>query len=220
MLAMDPSAEVFDVTLTLADDTPHWPTHPPVRVGPLRRMADGDANNVTKLSLAAHSGTHVDAPWHFVDDAPRMDEIPLARWIGPCLVARVPEDVRLIEPAHLVALVVPTGTERLILRTANSTGWAAGDLTFREDYVALSPAGARWVVARSIRLIGIDYLSIEPFDQTDRATHPTLLGNDVLIVETLDLSAIEPGPYTLVCLPLGLGPVDGAPARVLLCRQP
>jgi arylformamidase len=220
VLAHSPTAQVHDVTLTLSDDTPSWPTHPPVSVAPLRRMANGDGNNVSRLALSAHAGTHVDAPWHFVDDGPRLDQIPLDRWVGPCLVVRIPDDVPLIGPDHLEAAAIPPGTERLLLRTANSNRWAAGDLAFREDYVALSPAAAQWVVERGIKLIGFDYLSVEPFHQTDRATHLTLLGNDVLIVETLDLSAVEPGPYTLVCLPLRLGPVDGAPARVLLVREP
>jgi arylformamidase len=131
--------------------------------------------------------------------------------------------VRCIEPANLETAVIPAGTERLLIRTANSAEWATlgrGEpLAFRQDYVALSPAAARWVVDRGIRLLGVDYVSAGPWGATNRETHLMLLGNDVLIVETLDLSAIVPGPYTLVCLPLKLAIGGSAPARVLLMRE-
>ena len=224
---MDPipaGAEVFDVTVPFSPHVPVWPTHPPTAVEPMRRIARGDRANVSRVAISSHAGTHVDANWHYVDGGAKLLEIPLARWVGPCRVVRIPDEVRVIEPTHLDAADVPPGTERLLLRTANSNEWAAWSgtepLPFREDYVGLSPAGAAWVVERGIKLVGTDYLSIGPYGDANRESHLTLLGNDVLIVETLDLSAVAPGPYDLVCLPLKLAVGDGAPARVLLVRRP
>ncbi len=212
-------ARVFDVSVSLSSDLPVWPGDPDVAVEPAARIARGDVCNVSRLALSSHTGTHVDAPWHFVDGAAKLDEIPPQRWIGPCFVARVPEDARRVELAHMEAAGIPPGTERLLLRTANSARWRPGKLTFDEHYVALSPVAARWVVERGIGLVGIDYLSIEAFDDLAHETHLTLLGNGVLIVEGLNLGAIEPGPYTLLCLPLPLAGGDGAPAHVLLIQE-
>jgi len=211
---------IYDVTLPLTPDLPVWPGDDDVSVRPLSRIADGDATNVTSLAFTSHVGTHVDAPWHFVDDGAKLNDLPIDRWIGPCVVIQIPEDAKRIEPDHLEAAGIPDGTERLILRTTNSGYWVPGKLAFEEDYVAVSPTGARWIVNHGVRLVGIDYLSIEPFDDDRNETHRTLLGNDVLVIEGLNLAGIEPGPYHLICLPLRLAAGDGAPARVLLIREP
>lgn len=213
------SARIFDVTLPLSPDLPVWPGDPAIEVAPVTRIADGDEANVSRLSLSSHSGTHVDAPWHFIAGGAKLDAIAPERWIGPCRVVAIPGDVTRIEPAHLEAAEIPPGTERLLFKTANSARWVPGKLDFVEDYVAFSPAAARWVVAHGIRLVGIDYLSIEGTDDPTSETHRTLLGHDVLIIENLNLSGIVPGPYTLICLPLRLMAGDGAPARVLLVRE-
>ena len=219
MLRIPDGARVFDVTVPISPDLPVWPGDPEVVVEPVTRIARGDAANVSRVTMSSHAGTHVDAPWHFVDDGARLAEIPLARWLGPCVVVHVADDVRRIEPANLEAAAISTETERLILRTANSARWRLGKLGFEEDYVALSAAGASWLVERGIGLVGIDYLSIDPYgDETDQA-HRVLLGNGVLIVENLNLSAVAPGAYTLLCLPLKLAAGDGAPARVLLIGE-
>jgi arylformamidase len=223
MSLFGPGTEVIDIILPFSANVPTWPTHPPTTVEPMRRRAWGDGSNVSRIDISTHAGTHVDANWHFIDDGAKLLEIPLQRWNGSCFVARIPDDVATIEIADLEAAGIPPGTERLLLRTRNSrdwSGWSGEDpLPFREDYVAVSPDAARWLVARGIRLIGIDALSVGPFGDANRETHSILLGNDVLIIETLDLSRIEPGAYDLVCLPLKLAIGDGAPARVLLVQR-
>ena len=211
---------IYDVTLPLTPDLPVWPGDDDISVQPLSRIANGDTTNVTSLAFTSHVGTHVDAPWHFVDDGAKLNDLAIDRWIGPCVVIQIPEDAKRIEPDHLEAAGIPDDTERLIFRTTNSGHWVPGKLAFEEDYVAVSPAGARWIVDKGIRLVGIDYLSIEPFDDERNETHRTLLGNDVLVIEGLNLAGIEPGPYQLICLPLRLAAGDGAPARVLLVREP
>jgi arylformamidase len=219
----EPGMEVFDVTVPFSPHVPTWPTHPPTTIEPMRRVARGDQSNVSRLDISSHAGTHVDANWHYIDDGTKLLDIPLARWNGPVHVAHIPDDVSVIDIAALEAAGIPSGIERLLLRTRNSRDWErwSGDsrLPFREDYVAVAPDAARWLVDRGVRLVGIDALSVGPFGDANRETHLTLLGNDVLIIETLDLSDVEPGAYQLVCLPLKLAIGDGAPARVLLVRE-
>jgi arylformamidase len=216
-------ATLFDITVPFSERVPTWPSHPPTRVEPMSRIADGRPSNVSQLAISTHAGTHVDANWHYVDDGRKLLDIPLTRWNGPCFVARIPDAVRRIEPAHLDAADIPAGTERLLLRTANSREWAGlhGDapLPFREDYVGVGADAARWLVEHGVRLVGIDYLSVGPYGDENRATHRTLLGNDVLVLETIDLSAVEPGRYDLICLPLKIAIGDGAPARAVLVRR-
>ncbi len=218
-----PGARVIDVTVPFSANVPTWPSHPPTMVEPMTRIADGARSNVSAVSISSHAGTHLDANWHFIDDGPKLLEIPIERWCGPAWLAAIPEEVTVVEPAHLAAAGIPAATERLLLRTRNSREWAGWDgqapRPFREDYVGVSPDGARWLVERGVRLLGIDYLSAGPYGPANRETHVTLLGNDVLIVETLDLSAADAGPYEMVCLPLKLAIGDGAPCRVLLVRE-
>lgn len=218
-----PDARVIDISLPFSPGVPTWPTHPRTTVEPMTRIADGARSNVSRIDISTHAGTHVDANWHFIDDGKKMLEIPIDRWFGPCFVAAIPDDIRIIEPEHLQAANIPDGMERVLLKTVNSREWAGWDgvtpIAFREDYAAVSPEGARWIVDRGIRLIGIDYLSIGPHGPANVATHRTLLGNDVLVMETIDLSEVEPGPYDLVCLPLKVAIGDGAPARVYLVHH-
>jgi arylformamidase len=209
----------FDVTLPLTPDLPVWPGEDDVSVEPLSRITQGDSTNVTSLKFTSHVGTHVDASWHFIDDGEKLNDLPIDRWIGPCLVVSIPDDAKRIEVAHLEAAEIPEGTERLIFRTSNSAHWIPGKLSFEEDYVAVAPEAAKWIVDHGIRLVGIDYLSIELFDDSANETHRTLLGNGVLVIEGLNLAGIDPGPYQLICLPLRLAAGDGAPARVVLVRE-
>ncbi|MCC6314349.1 MAG: cyclase family protein [Thermomicrobiales bacterium] len=217
-----PGARVIDITVPFSPLVPTWPSHPVSAVEPMTRVAQGDRSNVSRISISSHAGTHVDANWHFIDDGKKLLEIPIDRWLGPCWVAHIPDERPCVEPADLEAANIPPGTERLLLRTRNSRDWAAWDrespLPFREDYVGVTPEGARWLVDRGVRLIGIDYLSVGPYGPANRESHLTLLGNDVLIAETLDLSQVAAGPYDLVCLPLKLAVGDGAPARAYLVQ--
>lgn len=207
---------VIDVSLPLAPDLPVWPGDPAFAVDPVAQIAAGDVCNVGRLTMSSHAGTHVDAPRHFFDAGATADELAPARLIGPCVVVRVAGEVRRIEPEHLAAANIPVGTTRLLLRTANSDRWRTTSEADVTDGVALSPAAARWIVAREIDVIGIDGLSIEAADDAANETHRTLLGAGVLIIEGLDLSDVEPGRYGLICLPLRVAGGDGAPARALL----
>ena len=208
--------ELIDISIPLSPATTVWPGDPAIEVRPLERIAAGAAANVSQLVCPTHCGTHVDPPRHFVDGGDAVDSIALDRWIGPCQVIAIPDNVACITPDHLEEAGILAQTTRLLIRTGNSAKWRPEPAAFDPEYAALTPAAARWVVQRGIRLVGIDGLSIERFDDVDNSTHRTLLGNDVLVIEGLRLDHVEPGPYVLLCLPLKIADGDGAPARVVL----
>jgi arylformamidase len=191
--------------------TPQWPGAPKVRFDRGLSIEDGDAVDDTTLLLNIHTGTHIDAPSHFVAGAKTVDQVPLSRLIGPCEVVALP-GVERIGASELAAAQIPEGTTRVLLKTDNEQKWSP---EFDEDFVGLRPDGARWLVDRGIVLVGIDYLSVQPFHESNEVHH-TLLTAEVVIVEGLDLSAASAGAYELVCLPLKLHGVEGAPARALL----
>ncbi|HEX6255468.1 MAG TPA: cyclase family protein [Euzebyales bacterium] len=180
-------------------------------------FAAGDAMRVSHLQLGAHAGTHIDAPSHFLPDGGGIETLPLDALIGPAQVIDVPRDVRLITADVLAAARIPSDAARLLARTANS-GWSAHATTFDEQYVALDAGAARWCIDRGIRLVGIDYLSVEPFDADTRdyPVHKALLGAGVVVLESLDLADVVAGPYELTVLPLLIPGSDGSPARALL----
>lgn len=220
MPIVDPFAgwEFFDISVPVAPGIPAWPGDPAMRSEPFTLIANGDACNLAVLHMSGHTGTHVDPPWHFIDNGARLDEVPIQRWFGACRVVEVDESVTTIEPQHLDAAGIVAESKRLLFKTNNSKRWRPLPMPFEEDFVALSPAAARWVVDHGIELVGIDYLSIEGWTDIENQTHRTLLGAGVLILEGLNLTGIVPGDYYLMCLPLHLQGADGAPARALLAR--
>lgn len=191
---------IIDISLPIGPDTPVWPGDPPVLVEPVARIEAGDPADVSRLVLGTHTGTHVDPPAHFVPGTATVDALPLDVLVGPAVVAPFP--VGPIDPVALESRSLPEGTTRVLLQTAGDAG-------------ALTPDGARWLVERGVRLVGADTLSIEPASD-DYPVHRILLGAGVVIVEGLDLSAVVPGAYQLVCLPLRIVGGDGAPARAVL----
>jgi arylformamidase len=209
-------ADYLDISLTISSDLPHWPGSPRTELSRRRDLGRGDAVNDSVLLCSVHTGTHVDAPLHFLADGADVTRLSLDALIGPAAVAALP-DVDVIMPADLDALKLPVDTQRLLLRTRNSEGWRREDRNFRTDFVALTADAARWVVAQGIRLIGVDYLSVQIF-RGDPQTHIVLLQAGVVIVEGLNLAEVAPGSYELICLPLKLAGAEGAPARAVLRR--
>lgn len=201
-----------DISVSVTPRLALWPGTPDIGFEAWTKISDGANANVTRLSMDAHSGTHVDAPRHFVDGAKTLDAIGLEPFIGPASVIDV-GDVVEIDSATLETAVAP-GTERLLLRTGNSRTEAIYD-EFDESFAALTVSGAEWVAAHGIRLVGIDYMSIQRFAEPDDV-HRILLDAEVSILEGLRLSAVDPGDYDLVCLPLRLVGTEAAPARAIL----
>ena len=209
--------KIHDISLPVSESLVVWPGDPPIRITQPSHMDRGDTATVSRLDIGAHTGTHVDAPAHFVRGGAGVDRLDLDLLVGPARVVHV-QEAGVLTVEVLESLSIPPGTERLLFRTRNSEHWAGGEDGFREDYVGVTDAGARWLIERGVRLAGIDYLSISPYDEL-LPPHQTLLGAGVIVVEGLDLSGIAPGVYQLVCLPIKLVNGDGAPARVILIEE-
>ena len=206
---------IHDISAPLRPDLPHWPTDQ----GFVRRLTSdlskGDDATVSVLEMSAHSGTHIDAPSHFISDGEGIETLPLDVLTGVAVVADLTDIDGPITADDLDGL--PRGIDRLIAKTRNS-GWSKTTTEFQRDYVAFDESAAEWCIEYGVRLVGIDYLSIEPFDgdALGYPTHHTLLEGEIVVIEGLDLEGIEPGSYFLVALPLLIPEGDGAPARVLL----
>lgn len=203
---------LIDISLSIQPGMATYEGDPGVQITPHFRIARGDPANVSILSLGSHTGTHLDAPAHFLDGAATLDQLPLDVLIGPALVAEVPAD-RPIGRRALERLGL-NRHRRLLLKTRNSALWARG--RFTRDYVSLALDGARYLVEQGIQLVGIDSLSIEAFHAPGYPVHRHLLGAGVVILEGLNLAGVQPGVYELLCLPLPVKDVDGAPCRAIL----
>jgi arylformamidase len=209
--------EIYDISNEVYSGMVKWPDNPAVEITRTLDQAKGDTATVSLLSMGAHTGTHLDAPIHFVPGGTGVDTLDLAVLVGPALVVAVPPAAPAISAAVLDALPIPPGTERILFQTRNSAFWQEEHPRFHEDFVAVAADGAEWLVARGVRLVGVDYLSVAPFD-APVPTHRTLLEAGVIPVEGLNLAGVAPGLYTLVCLPVKLRDCDGAPARAILIR--
>ena len=203
---------MIDVTVPLSPQLPVWPGDPAFQLEFVRRIDDGGRCNLSRLSLGSHAGTHVDAPFHFVASGATVDDLPLEILIGKARVVSVP--VRdAVTREHLEALDLRDDI-RLLIKTRNSG--ALRQPAFLEDYVYLTADAAMYLAQAGLKLVGIDYLSIDPHPTADHPAHHTLLEAGVVVVEGLDLSQVEPGEYEMMCLPLRVAGADGAPARVVL----
>lgn len=202
----------IDITVPLSADLPTFPGDPAFQIDATHQMGKGDSYNVGRMTLGTHAGTHVDAPFHFIDGGSTVDELPLEILIGKVrVVDLLGRDS--VERADLEALDLREDL-RVLLKTRNSG--LLRQPAFEEDYVYLSPDAATYLAQVGIKLVGFDYLSIEKFGSKDYAAHVALLEAGVVIVEGLDLSEIEPGEYDMVCMPLRIAGADGSPARVVL----
>ncbi|MCS7208567.1 MAG: cyclase family protein [Fimbriimonadales bacterium] len=205
---------IIDISVPLRQPMPTYPGDAPFELIAVARMAEGAVCNGSRLQLGTHSGTHIDAPWHFDDAGKRIHEIPLARLIGNAWVADL-RGYAAITADALEAACIPPTTTRLLLRTDNSDLWAHST-EFYKSHVALTPDAAQWLVRRCIDVVGIDYLSIERYGVPTPEVHHILCKAGKIIIEGLNLSAVEAGEYELICMPLLIEGADGAPARVAL----
>ncbi len=208
-----PSGRVYDISRPLYDGGLIYPGDPEIRIRSHHSIARGDPADVSSLALGSHTGTHVDAPSHFVPGGETVDRIPLERLFGEALVLDVQGPIAAIGAAELARHDLD-GHRRVLLRTRNSA--FATDRDFVPDYCALARDGAEHLLDRGVELVGIDYLSVEAFGSHDFPVHHLLLGSGVVIVEGLDLSAVPAGVYQFICMPLRLQGLDGAPARAVL----
>jgi arylformamidase len=207
--------KLIDVSVPLDEQLPTYPGNTPFALEPVKRLAQGGSSNVSSLHASLHTGTHVDAPCHFFDGAAGTEALSLEMLIGRARVIEIPtrkavsvEDVRAFDLTEDV---------RLLIKTHNSQLW--GSPTFHSDYIGVTEAAARYLVANGIKVLGVDYLSVEVFKAPGAPAHHLLLGAGVTIIEGLDLRNVDQGIYELICLPLRVVGGDGAPARVVLRRS-
>jgi len=204
---------IFDISVPIRERMPTWPGDPGVRISQALSMQRGDPVNVSALAMGAHTGTHFDAPHHFIHGRETVDQLDLEVLVGPCRVFEIPTEDE-IDVTQLRGLPLK-GVKRALFKTANSQLWATRD-DFYEDFVYLSPVAAKFLVEMGVKLVGVDYLSVESFHAQGAPAHLALLRAGVVILEGLNLAEVPPGDYELIALPLKIAGADGAPARAVL----
>ena len=202
----------IDVSVPLDAQLPTYPNNTPFSLEPIKRIARGDSSNVSTLHMSVHTGTHVDAPRHFFDEGAGTESLPLDLLMGRARVIEV--DSRAGIAAEDLSGLDLSDDIRVLIKTHNSRLW--GSPEFHPDYVGVLESGAKHLVAHGIKVVGVDYLSVETFHNPGAPAHHTLLGAGVIVIEGLDLRDVEAGIYDMICLPLRIVGSDGAPARVVL----
>lgn len=208
---------IYDVTVPVSNELPTWPGDPAVEISDWRTLANGEGANVSMLSFGAHTGTHVDAPAHFIEGAAKVESLPLDALIGEAQVVAVPENFHAIDE-EFVRAHCSADALRILFKTRNSAFWSEAQPQFHRDFTYLDLAAAQMLAERGVKLVGIDYLSIEKFGSEKHETHVALLSHGVVILEGVNLAGVPAGKYELICMPLRLrsNQGDGAPARVVL----
>jgi arylformamidase len=206
--------QIYDISVTISPDMPVWPGDPKIKLEQVSKIQEGANANVSRVDMGLHTGTHVDAPYHFLEGGEGVDRLRLQALTGRAYVLHLPE-VDVIDAEVLENADIPPRTRRLLFRTRNSEYWARDEKEFQKNFVGINASGAEFLVKRGVKLIGVDYLSVAPFEES-ATPHEILLKEAVVIVEGLNLSGIAQGRYTLYCLPLKIAGADGAPARAIL----
>jgi arylformamidase len=205
---------IIDISVPLRNQMPTWPGSPGFNLIRWQSIENGDPVNNSSLVCDVHIGTHIDAPSHFFPSGITIDQLPIEVLIGPAFVVYMPH-LEVITAKDLNILGIPDETTRLLFHTDNSKLWRNEIKEFYKDFVALTSDAARWIVQRGIRLVGIDYLSVQRYADGPE-THRILLRNNVIIVEGLNLDEVNSGFYELICLPLRIMGAEGSPARAVL----
>jgi arylformamidase len=210
--------KIYDVTVAISENVPIYKGDPEATVTGVKRLAAGDSANVSQICCGVHTGTHVDAPNHFIEGTRRVHELDLEKLVGACRVVEIGSDVIAIEPEHLPLL---DGIERILFKTRNSAFWNTPEDGFRTDFAFITPRTAIELANAGVKLVGIDYLSIEAPGAAGHPVHITLLEKEIVILEGLDLRNVSAGDYEMICLPLKYigGTGDGAPARTVLIER-
>ena len=209
--------EIIDITAPVSATSVVWPGDGPPSQEFVSHTDRGDPNTVSRWELSSHTGTHADARMHFIPGGGTIEAMDLARCVGPCRLVDLTHLEGHVGRADLEAAEV-AGTARLLLKTRNSDLELLGHAGFSEEYAAISLEAAEYLVEIGVETVGVDYLSVEPFEDKEFNTHHALLGADVVVLEGLVLTGVQPGEYFLACLPLKLAGSDGSPARAILMR--
>ena len=209
---------IFDISLTISPFLPTWPGDPGLVLEQFESIDKGAHANVTSISSSLHLGTHVDAPHHVLNDGRTVEQLPLDVLTGQCYVVQLPDGIDAITAEVLARTEISSEMKRVLFGTSNSHQWVKGEPKFQKDFVAITEDGAEWLVEHGVKLVGVDYLSVAPYGDSE-GTHKVLLNAGVVIVEGLNLSNVVRGFYDLYCLPLKIAGADGAPARAILIQS-
>lgn len=209
--------KIFDISIQLDKRTPVWPGDPQIKLETSASRAKGDDYHVSKFSIGVHNGTHIDAPYHFLEEGTKQQKIDISRFSTKTRVVEYSGTDHISD--KFLKTIKLDGIHSVLLKTSNSKWLNKTDEPFHKDFIALKTSAAKWFVENGISLIGIDYLSIEPFDSETHEVHKILLRNNVIILESINLSDISPGDYQLFCLPLKIATPDGAPVRAVLAKN-
>jgi len=207
--------KIIDISIDLSPDTIIYPGDPRPEIDYMFKLKDGDIANVGRMTIGLHHGTHVDVPVHFFEGGQTLDQFPLTTWVGEALVVELTHLEKCITDKDLKEIEELKKYRKVLFKTKNSTQYYKKD-TFTEDFIYLDGSAARYLVDIGVKTVGIDYITIDPYGSPDFPAHRTLLGNGVVIIESINLENVEPGLYTLICLPIKIKGMDGAPARAIL----
>jgi arylformamidase len=204
----------IDISVGIKDGMLVWPGDKAVEVGWDAKMADGHESNVSYIRMGAHCGTHIDMPLHFIEGGKTTEDLDLDVLIGSIEVVEVPEEINKIDRKFLESIRIEN-VERVLFKTRTSRMWAQEYPQFDYEYVALDASGAEWLVEHGCRLVGVDAMAVIVMEEIVKG-HEILLGNDVVVLETLNLGHVEPGKYELICLPMKLIDREATPVRAIL----
>lgn len=207
--------KIIDISLPISKQLPIWPGDPPLEISTEMSLKNGDSANVSRINMSVHTGTHLDAPLHFFENQASIEEISLELLIGEVSVVHFKDNVQMVTSKDLQSLGIAEWPKRLLMKTRNSSLRLWQDTTFHPEFCALSTDAADFLVNHGVLLIGIDYLSIAPYVDPD-SVHKILLHAGVIILEGLNLIDVTEGNYELICLPIKIMEVEGAPARAIL----
>lgn len=205
----------IDISVTIKAGMVHWPGDEPVRIKHIHKISKGGKNNLSAISMGCHTGTHIDAPLHFIARGAGINRMPFDATVGPARVFEI-KDKRINTIEELLPYRIKKG-ERIILKTSNSLLWKNDK--FVKNFVYIPGPTAEYIAAIGIRCIGVDYLSVGGFHKDGSITHKILLRAGIWIIEGLNLSNVRPGNYDLICLPLKILDSDGAPARAIIKQR-
>lgn len=206
--------EWIDISVPIFSGMAHWPGSPEIKIEFESTFENGDDNTVSKIALGTHTGTHMDAPLHFIEHGTTIDQMPLDATVGKARVIAI-HDPESIKVAELEQHAIQPG-ERILFKTQNSTLAWQDKTSFVQEFVFIEPEAAQYLAERQVRTVGVDYLSVGSFFRDGAKTHRALLGGGIWVIEGLNLAQVEPGDYELLCLPLRLQGAEGGPARAIV----
>lgn len=209
---------IYDISIPISPSMAVWPGDPPVEIRQLSSIKQGEDANISQISMCVHTGTHIDAPKHFLKDSRSVDKLPLKKLMGEVLVMQFMNGVDVIDEQSLKShpkLDDLLKCNKVLFKTRNSQNWEDNQNKFTEKYVGLNTSAAAFLAELNLDLIGVDYLSIATYDDSEKP-HKILLNKEIVLLEGINLHDVQPGIYNLFCLPLPIVDSDGAPARVIL----